>query len=821
MTRAIAAAALVLAWACSASPGERFAQAYDAAQAELRRGHLAAASQRITEALGEGDSRVDPLWTWRFRLLQADVLISRLEFDAARPLLESDLPDGPEYSALKARQKHLLARAQLARGQLKAAAASVDEALAHATSDEEARFDARILLSQIQLRTGQWEAGETLLGELVSVARTLRDTYREAQALNNLGMGLVVRNRFDEALRWFEQILALEDVQGTTVYAQALNNAGLCNARLGQFEKAVALQQKAIEIHKSGRQLDYQQALGELGSTYFLQDDIAKSAGYLERALAIATAANLPTEASLWARNLAAAHIALGNWDEAARYHDEATRLGHSSEASRRAFAAVTSAQIAAGRGQPDQATRLFGEALAIAEEIPAVRWMAYDGLARLATASGRRDEAARHFEAALDTVEKTRSALLRADYRLSFPTRLMHFYRAYVDLLLDQGKTDRALEIADSSRGRVLAERQGAAAPARAMAASLRRLARESQTALLFYWLAPARSLVWAVTANAVHMATLPPGDDIARLVAEHQAAIQNALADPMAPTATAGDRLYAALVAPVARHIPPGGTVLVVPDGALHRLNFETLTLGTPRRYWIQDVTVQIAPSLGMLERDVRPKPDATTRPSDRPARLLLIGNPAPRPPEFPALSYAPIEMAGVTKHFAGDVVTTFDGDRASPAAFRDAEPKSYSVIHFTSHAVANAETPLDSAVILSGPEQAYKLYARDVAATPLSADLVTVSACRSAGDRAYSGEGLVGFAWAFLRAGARRVVAGLWDVDDRSTALLMDQLYAGLAKGLPPAVALREAKLALIEAGFPKPYYWAPFQLFTLTL
>jgi len=105
--------------------------------------------------------------------------------------------------------------------------------------------------------------------------------------------------------------------------------------------------------------------------------------------------------------------------------------------------------------------------------------------------------------------------------------------------------------------------------------------------------------------------------------------------------------------------------------------------------------------------------------------------------------------------------------------------------------------------------------------VADKPLDADLVTVSACRSAGERTYSGEGLVGFAWAFLRAGARRVVAGLWDVDDRSTARLMDELYGGLQAGRTPARSLRDAKLALIREGGPlaSPYYWGPFQLFTV--
>ena len=95
--------------------------------------------------------------------------------------------------------------------------------------------------------------------------------------------------------------------------------------------------------------------------------------------------------------------------------------------------------------------------------------------------------------------------------------------------------------------------------------------------------------------------------------------------------------------------------------------------------------------------------------------------------------------------------------------------------------------------------------------------------MSACRSAGERTYSGEGLVGFSWAFLRAGARRVIAGLWDVDDRSTADLMDRVYAAIARGLSPPQALRLAKLEALKSGgtYAKPYYWGPFEVFTVVL
>jgi CHAT domain-containing protein len=271
----------------------------------------------------------------------------------------------------------------------------------------------------------------------------------------------------------------------------------------------------------------------------------------------------------------------------------------------------------------------------------------------------------------------------------------------------------------------------------------------------------------------------------------------------------------LYATLVKPIADALPRGATVVIVPDGVLHGLNFETLPVNDTRRhYWIEDAVIQIAPSLGMLIGEGR-------QPAER-GSLLVFGNAAPREPDFPALRYAADEMGSIARHFAGGRVSTYEAERASPDAFRAAQAERFGLIHFTAHAAANAESPLDSAIVLSGPDNGFKLYARDVADLPLRAELVTVSACRSAGERAYAGEGLVGFAWAFLRAGARRVIAGLWDVDDRSTAELMNALYARLATGERAPDALREAKLMLLARGdnFSKPYYWGPFQLFTVT-
>jgi CHAT domain-containing protein/Tfp pilus assembly protein PilF len=649
----------------------------------------------------------------------------------------------------------------------------------------------------------------------VAAAADAGDRFQQARVLNDLGMGSLVRGRCDEALPRFERVLSFNDLDSLSIYAAALTNAGICYSRLGEFDRALAIQRRSVTVHTGrGTRADYAQSLAGLGFTFIMQGDSRQGLPYLRQALAVAKESNLRADAAVWAGNIAGASVELGDWDEAERFNDEAKALKTASRTGSLVHNTLYSARIAQGRGRLDDASRLFEQALADGVADPAVRWAAHAGLASVAIGRKLPDEAARHFEAALDTIERTRSDLLKADYKLTFLTQLIRLYQSYVDVLVDQGRTDRALEVSESSRGRVLADRSNLPPPAKASAAALKQVAARSRSVLLSYWLAPDRSYVWVVTPDAIRCLPLPPAREIEALVRQYQTTVNNTLADPLAASGTAGDRLYQLLIQPVAAWLPAGTHVVIASDGALHGINFETLPVpGARRHYWIEDAEVVVTPGLSVLSAGPAAQPHA--------ASLLLIGDAAARAPEFPALKYAAAEMANISKHFPAGAVTAFQGDRASPAAYRTATPERFTFVHFTAHAAANLESPLDSAVILTGPDAGYKLYARDVAALPLHAELVTVSACRSAGERAYSGEGLVGFAWAFLRAGATRVIAGLWDVDDRSTADLMDHLYARIAAGDPASRALRDAKLSLLAKGgnYGKPYYWGPFQVFTV--
>jgi CHAT domain-containing protein len=197
-------------------------------------------------------------------------------------------------------------------------------------------------------------------------------------------------------------------------------------------------------------------------------------------------------------------------------------------------------------------------------------------------------------------------------------------------------------------------------------------------------------------------------------------------------------------------------------------------------------------------------------------------MIGDPVSPGQDFPHLQNAANEMRSIEGLFAVANRKVIARTEATPGAYEAASPAQFSLVHFVAHSLAEREQPLESALILSPQDNEYRLSARTISSIPLKARLVTLSACKGAGIRTYSGEGSVGLAWAFLHAGAESVVAGLWDVDDTSTAILMADFYARLQRGSSSAEALHQAKLQCLhtKGALRKPYYWGAFQLFSGT-
>jgi tetratricopeptide (TPR) repeat protein len=146
---------------------------------------------------------------------------------------------------------------------------------------------------------------------------------------------------------------------------------------------------------------------------------------------------------------------------------------------------------------------------------------------------------------------------------------------------------------------------------------------------------------------------------------------------------------------------------------------------------------------------------------------------------------------------------------------------ELSAYRIIHFATHGLLNSEHPELSGLVLSlvdenGKPQDGFLRMSEIFNLQLPADLVVLSACQTAIGKEINGEGLVGLTRGFMYAGAERVVASLWQVDDQATSQLMRYFYRGMLKdGLRPAAALRAAQIEMSKSSrWSSPYYWAGF-------
>ena len=815
--RCVLAAVLVL-YGCGLRPVERLDVLFDAASDDFRAGELAKAQLAAERGIAVAASRRDLVFQWKFRLLRCDILLNSRRAEEVLNQLRDDVPPAPEFAALAARKMAMEARAISMLGRVDEGGARLDAAhrAAEAAKAEDVLLEIETIQGLRLIRRQHYEDAEVALRAALARARTVHAAYSEAAVQVNLGLSRLQRLRWDEAIPYFEKAAALAGPQSRTLYSLARSNLAICYSQLGEFDRALEIHLRSVaQNERSGAKFYLQLSLGESGHTYMMMGDAKAAIPYVERALSLASEANNTRDAAVWAGNLSECYSEMSDWQNAASFNQEAIRLKTAANVHTLYYNVLNAARIAGGRGDSAEAARLFQQAIDEGKIDPAVVWEAHSGLGAVALQQRQPLAAVRHFEAAVNLLEKTRSDVVSTELKLPFLTQRISLYQQYVETLIDQGEIDRALAVADSSRAQVLAGHPGSVTGGRLPAETFRGIARQKGAILLSYWLGSARSHAWVVSGREIHHVPLPPAAEIEPMVREYQDAIERRLADPLRTRIPAGERLYQMLIAPVRQWIPAGSHVILAADGVLHGLNLEALPLppsqpGGMPHYWIEDVTVGIAPSLGLLAE--RPSRSRAAR------RLLLLGDPIASDSSFPPLSHAAGEMASVTRRFGGRDQVVLARQAATPEAYRSAGPGGFSAIHFTAHAVANRESPLDSAVLLSGG----KLYAREVMDVPLTADLVTVSACRGVGLRAYSGEGLVGFAWAFLHAGARHVIAGLWDVNDQSTAALMDVLYRELAAGNPPEAALRTAKLSLIasKGNLRKPYYWAPFQLYTVT-
>ena len=803
---------LLLAGACGRP--ESAQRAYQRVWELYVSGNLPQTLKSVSTEANRWKDRPNSIWFWKFRLLHAEALLGLSRFDEAAALLKRPVAPLPALAQMVYRRQADLANAYIYSdpGQ---AGELLDQAAAGAT-DPDIQLRIHLIRGGGLLAREKYDAAAAEFRIVLAQATATGNTYREAMALNNLSRCARFTNHYEDAVAFALQALnRAARAHAGFIEAQAHGNLTNYYLYLGNTAGALEHVEQAIKLFEAAdAQSDLITDLNLLGLVRDAQGDSPSAIRTYQRGYKIALQTGEKNEAARYAANLSLVFIKDGQWGNAATWNQIASSVIDGKGGNGiRPYIVRNQARIAEGQGNTAEAIKACRELLEDSQKNQILRWEAYALLANIDAGARNFSQANQEFAGALAAIDSARSLLESPQNRITLLSRLIPFYKQYVDSLVLQDDDPKALTVIESSRARVLAESlRRDFQPMVFDAAALKRLSQTTGSLLISFWLAPERSFAWLVTPREVRRFSLPPAAEIESLIAAYRNSVEHSWGDPLAAHDAAGARLWSVLLGGIAPQIPRGSRVIVIPDGALHRLNLETLPVpGPAAHYWVEDVDLAVAPSMTLLASADKPRP--ATAPS-----LLLMGAPVPVP-QFDKLPQAEAEITAIQNHFPDASKAVFTGAAATVAAYRQVNPGQFSLLHFAAHAEPNPESPLESAIVLSPGQDQYLLKARDIIGTPLTARLVTISACRSAGARIYAGEGLIGLAWAFLEAGSSAVVAGLWDVNDGSSRMLMDQLYGGIGAGQPPAVALRQAKLAMLHGDprFRRPYFWAPFQVY----
>jgi CHAT domain-containing protein len=719
--------------------------------------------------------------------------------------------------------------AYLASGEAGRATAEIEQALdlRRAAADRRGEITALGLLGTARDRLGDRSAAIDLLNRAATLAREAQWPGLEATALQLLARTYLAGNQASDALAAAEKAIELFRTQG--------DRRGLA--------AALSFRGEALRLAGSPGA-----ALAPLGEALALRRGFDDRAGQAETLTALA-----------WAkRQLDRKDAALADVDEALELVEKLRAAVVAPElrasflaAKQQTFELALDLRMASATTDPPAAEAGF----ALAERARGRTLLDLLDAARVDPRAGL-DPALR--SRAEEIGQELAAKARRRIESLAGGTSDAHpeaFAREIEDLLVEDDRV--AAEIhARSPRAAALAIPETLDAPA------ARRLLAPDEM-LLEYALGDERSFLWAATRDEMDGYELPARAEIERLARQVYQDLRTAyVGDAQSAAAERAARrdLSQMVLGPVEKRLGDR-RLLVVADGALDYVPFAALP--TPGDLHdlplVEDHEVISLPSASVLAA-LRAAPTGTSETLKASAAntAILVGDPvfspldprvhakraagashssgpspvseaeSARAPTFQRLPGSRREVQSIAAiptmagHGSIQVATRLDFG-ASRSAVLDGALADAAIVHFATHGVIDTETPRLSGLVLSlvdehGAPQEGFLGLADLYGLSLHADLVVLSGCETALGREMRGEGLVGLTRGFLQAGARRVLASLWRVQDRPTAELMVRFYrAHLEQGLSPAAALREAQRSIRhDRRWQDPAYWAGFVL-----
>ncbi len=717
--------------------------------------------------------------------------------------------------------------------------------------------------------TGDRSAAEASYREALSLHRGLGQPAQEALVLSNLAALAIGGGDYGAALAW------LAEEEAVTRRALAAGDDSWAPAELEyvRMNRSVALEQlgaytEALEEIRPLAKRSLAEGAGGLATSESaaLAVNLAvlyRNLGDPRRALTLLDRARIVYEELGDRSALANVHLNRGlvyqlNLREPEAAESALVRAlelaGESGDRSEETRTLCALGELRLSGGHLLEARSDFERALAaaISSNAAAGRWAALAGLGRVARAAGDPDAALLHLRSAIAEIEKAGEGVGDSALRGGLLSDQRAVYATAVDLLAERGlmlegpEEERAvleaLALAEQARARELLDAlagggSGAPLPPAQIAALSRRLG-----TTIVYFFGERRLWRWVHAGGRWQIAAAGDPVEIRALVTRVHRSL--ARAEPPPPEALAG---LSILLLP--QEIPAGDELRIVPDGRLFYLPFELLAdperSGNPL---IERLAVSYLPSLSVLTHLRSPAATARWRVAaladpELPLRLApgdtsSLASLLARRFGLPPLPGAAREARDAAARL-GEPSTVELGSAATEAKLRQRVGEGVRVLHIAAHTVVDESLAGGVALFLSpGTEEVGApegrapsgaddglVTAAELASLRLEVDLAVLSGCRTAlaeteltgGDGAGGGRALASLSGALLGAGARGVVASLWEVGDGATAALMEQFYFELARGSRPASALRRAKLRLAHdprwAGAPG---WAGFVL-----
>ena len=369
------------------------------------------------------------------------------------------------------------------------------------------------------------------------------------------------------------------------------------------------------------------------------------------------------------------------------------------------------------------------------------------------------------------------------------------------VETLLDGGQTDLAFVVWNQARARFMGDGQALSdTPPQAIA---RRLA--PGQGLLLYIVLESRLNVWCIGGPGVQHSVVTVSRDEIRSAASALLEIANSSRRSIDEWRQRIATLSNWLVAPITACASQFSQVTIVPDDALWTVPFHLLSLGEPRAMLMEKMAVALAPlAIGGPQNPVI-RPRASFRDG-----VIVEAGAGANALGFGALPFVGEEVERVHQITGGPVV------HAASAPLSDVwrAVEQASLLHFAGHAMLNDQYPLLSGLVMTTADGPQVLAAWEIIDHRLRADLVCLSACSTQVGHLVRGVGASSLAHAFLAAGAKAVVASLWNVDDRATLSVMSDFYQLLSSGVDVAGALRGAMRNAARDRPLEPWLWAPF-------